>query len=143
MSMRPCPKNRNWKDIQGKGKRRRAKRAHYFSRALLRVDFAIYFAPGHILGTVKTLAALAAAIRAIGKKKQNPKFQNAPALGSMHMFAAAQGAISIFGVHEQAKFAFHWPRMIAPGDCVCKRPGRRCCRIGNGMFQIDANTCMA
>ena len=44
------------------------------SRALLAGEFVEGFPLGHVLGGVETLAALAAAVRAIGQKEQNPKF---------------------------------------------------------------------
>ena len=44
---------------------------------------------GHFLGAVKALAAFAAAIGTVGKKEEDPEFQDASALGSMHMLTAA------------------------------------------------------
>ena len=69
----------------------------YF-RDLLQVQFVEAFLLGHPLGAIETLAALAAAIRAKRQEEQDPKFQKPSALGAMHVIAAAQGTISIFGV---------------------------------------------
>jgi hypothetical protein len=54
----------------------------------------------HSLRAVKTLAAFAASIGAIRQQEQHPKFQKAPAFGAMHVLAAAEGAISIFGIRK-------------------------------------------
>jgi hypothetical protein len=62
------------------------------------VEFAGVFPLRLFLGAIKTLAALAAAIGTKRQEEQNPKFQNAPALGAMHVVAAAQRTISVLGV---------------------------------------------
>jgi hypothetical protein len=83
-------------------------------RAVVFVDFVERFPLGQVFGPVKTLAALAATVGAIGQEKKDPEFQKAPALGAMHMVASAQRTISFPGVDEETKFAFHWQRIIAP-----------------------------
>jgi hypothetical protein len=62
---------------------------------------------GQVLRAIKTLPALAATIGAVGQEKHDPKFQDAPAFGSMHVVTTTMRAISIFRVNEEAKFALH------------------------------------
>lgn len=85
----------------------------YIADASGLVEVVHFFSLGHALGAVEALAALAAAIGAVGEKEENPEFQEASALGAMHVFAAAERAIAFFGIDEQAQSASHRKRMIA------------------------------
>jgi hypothetical protein len=72
------------------------------------IELVVLFASRHFLRPVETLAAFAAAIRPVRKKEQDPEFQEASALGAMHMIAATLRAAFFLGVYEQAKRSFHW-----------------------------------
>ena len=98
---------------------------------------------GHSLGAIETLAALTAPVWAIRQEEQDPKFQEASAFGAMHMVAATQRTIPFLSVYKQTKCAFHWQRMIAPGERVCNRLARRCSPSGTSANQNDASTCIA
>ena len=101
------------------------------------------FLLGHFLGAIETLAALAAPIRTIGQKEEDPQFQKASALGAMHVVATTDRTISFLGVHEEPKDALHWERMIAPGESGRNRPASLGNRSGASADQSDASTCIA
>jgi hypothetical protein len=107
------------------------------------VEFVEAFLSRQIPGPIETLAALAAPVGAIGQEEQDPKFNQPPAPGAMHVFAAAQRTISFCGVYEQAKNAFHRERIIAPGESGRNRPAWMCCRTRISANQNEARTCMA
>jgi hypothetical protein len=69
------------------------------------------------------LAAFAAPVRAIRQEEENPKFQEASALGAMHVVATTQRTSSVRSVQEQPKGTLHWERMIAPGQSGRNLPG--------------------
>jgi hypothetical protein len=71
------------------------------------VEFFHAFPLRHPFGSVKTVAALAAAVRTIRQYEQDPKFQKAPALGAMNVVAATLRTVSFFSVREHPKGASH------------------------------------
>ena len=82
-------------------------------RSLFFVEFVEAFPLGHVSGAVETLATFSAAVRAKRQEEKDPKFQEASALGAMHVFAAAQRTIPLLGIDEQTILAFHWESIIA------------------------------
>ena len=98
---------------------------------------------GHMFGAVETLAALAASVGAVRKEKQNPKFEESAALGAMDVMAAALGTTSLSTVDKQAQRAFHWPRIIAPGESPAQSRGGLGNHLMNRANQSEASTCIA
>ena len=62
----------------------------------------LFFSFGHALGAIEALAAFAAAVGAIGEEEEDPEFQEASALGTVHVLTTAEGAIAFFGIDKQA-----------------------------------------
>ena len=131
----------SWRLVVG-GRHSTCQRSDYF-RGLLFVEFVEAFPPRHSFGAIETLAALAAAIGAIWKEEQDPKFQKAPALGAMHVVAAAKRTISIFGVWKQSKDAFHWQRIIAPCESGRNRQAQLTNQSSTSPVYSEASTCSA
>jgi hypothetical protein len=78
---------------------------------------------GKFLGSVKAKAALSAAVGANVDEKQNPVFQNPPALGAMNVHASTPGTRFFGVVDEESEDAAHRNSIIArsmPG----RNPGR-------------------
>jgi hypothetical protein len=89
---------------------------------LLRLKLLDFIPFGHVLRAIETLAAFAAAVGAIRKKQQDPKFQKASSFGTMDMVAATEGTISILGIYKDAEYAFHSPGMIQPESLRAQSP---------------------
>ena len=81
------------------------------------------------LGSVKTKAALSAAIGSNADEKQDPVLQNPPALGAMHVHASAAGTRFFGVVDEEAEDAAHRNSIIAR-DVAGRNPLRDAYQLG-------------
>jgi hypothetical protein len=81
------------------------------------------------LGSVKTKAALSAAIGANVDEKQNPVFQNPPALGAMHMHASTAGTRFFGVIDEESEDASHRNSIISR-SVTRRNPGRDAYQLG-------------
>jgi hypothetical protein len=66
------------------------------------IELVVFFAAAQLLRPIETLAAFPAPIRPVRKKEQDPEFQDASALGAMHVVATTLRAAFFLGVYEQA-----------------------------------------
>jgi len=78
------------------------------------IRFVVQFpAVGKFLGSVKTKAALSAAVWANIHEHQHPVFQKPPALGAMHVHASTPGTRFFRVINEESEDASHRNSIIA------------------------------